>query len=84
MEGFYEEMNLQKKKSLLCCSCNPKKNAIKSHLEPLLHKRLALYSSKYENFIVLGDFNVGMDNSDMTNALLRNQHAIKILKINPA
>ena len=66
MEGFYEEMNLQKKKSLLCCSCNPKKNAIKSHLEPLLHKRLALYSSKYENFIVLGDFNVGMDNSDMT------------------
>ena len=31
-----------------------------------LHKGLALYSSKYENFIVLGDFNVGMDNSDMT------------------
>ena len=50
---------------LLCCSYNPNKNTIKSHIE-ILHKGLALYSSKYENFIVLGDFNVGMDNSDMT------------------
>ena len=64
MEGFYIEINLQKKKWLLCYSYNPNKNAIKSHLENL-HKGLALYSSKYENFIVLGDFNVGMDNSDM-------------------
>ena len=53
------------KKWLLCCSCNLNENTIKSHIE-ILHKGLALYSSKYENFIVLGDFNVGMDNSDMT------------------
>ena len=65
MEGFYVEINLQKKKWLLCCSYNPNKNTIKSHTE-ILHKGLALYSSKYENFIVLGDFNVVMDNSDMT------------------
>ena len=65
MEGFYVEINLQKKKWLLCCSYNPNKNAIKSHIE-ILQKGLALYSSKYENFIVLVDFNVGMDNSDMT------------------
>ena len=65
MEGFYVEINLQKKKWLLCCFCNPNKNAIKSHIE-ILHKGLALYSSKYENFIILGDFSVGMDNSDMT------------------
>ena len=65
MEGFYVEINLQKKKWLLCCSYNPNKNAIKSHLENP-HKGLALYSSKYENFMVLGDFKVGMDNSDMT------------------
>ena len=65
MEGFYVEINLQKKKWLLCCFCNPNKNAIKSHIE-ILHKGLALYSSKYENFIVLGDFNVDMDNSYMT------------------
>ena len=65
MEGFYVEINLQKKKWLLCCSYNPNKNTIKSHIE-ILHKGLALYSSKYENFIVLGDFNVDMDNSYMT------------------
>ena len=65
MEGFYVETNLQKKKWLLRCSCNPNNNAIKNHLE-ILHKGLALYSPKYENFIVLGDFDVGMDNSDMT------------------
>ena len=55
MEDFYVDINLQKKKWLLCCSYNPNKNAIKSRLE-FLHKGLALYSSKYENFIVLGDF----------------------------
>ena len=65
MKGFYVEINLQKKKWLLCCSCNPNKNAIKNHLE-ILYKGLALYSSKYENFIVLGDLNIGMVNSDMT------------------
>ena len=48
MEGFYVEINLQKKKWLLCCSYNPNNNAIKSHLENL-HKGLALYSSKYKN-----------------------------------
>ena len=61
MEGFYVEINLQKKKWLLCCSYNPDQNAIKSHIE-ILQKGLALYSSKYESFIVLGDFNVDMDN----------------------
>ena len=57
-------INCQKNK-WLCCSYNPNKNAIKRHLENL-HKGLHLYSSKYENSIVLGDFNVGMDNSDMS------------------
>ena len=65
MEGFCVEINLQKKNLLLCCSHNPNKNAIKSHTE-ILHKGLTLDSSKYENCIVLGDFNVGMGNSDMT------------------
>ena len=63
MEGFYVDINLQKKK-WLCCSYNPNENAIKSHLE-ILHKGLALYSSKYENFIYLGPFNVGVYNSHM-------------------
>ena len=65
MEGFYVEINPQKKKWLLCCSYNPNKNAIKSHIA-ILDKGLALHSSKYENFIVLGDINEGIDKSDMT------------------
>ena len=65
MEGLYVEINLQKKKCLLCCSYTPNRNVIKSHLE-ILHKGLASYSSKYENLIVLGDFNVAMNNSDIT------------------
>ena len=64
MEGFYVEINLQKKNG---CYVVPTTQIrmLKSHLETL-HKCLALYSSKYENLIVLGDFNIGMDNNDMT------------------
>ena len=65
VKGFYIEINVQRKKWLLRCFYNANKNVIKIHIE-ILHKGLALYSSQYENFIVLGDFNVAMDNSDMT------------------
>ena len=30
-----------------------------------LRKSLDLYSTQYENFVVLGDFNVEVDSSDM-------------------
>ena len=90
IEVFYVEINLHKKKWSLSSSYNPNKNTIKSHIV-MLHKGLALYSSKYENFIVLDDFNVGM--VVMTwrfsvirmnpNVLLRNQHAKKIPKTHP-
>ena len=63
-EGFYLEINLRKKKWLLCCSYNPNKNNIQFHLENLT-KSLAVYSSNYENLIILGDFNVSIDNSYM-------------------
>ena len=33
MEDFDVEINLQKKKWLLCCSYNPNKNTIKSHIK---------------------------------------------------
>ena len=36
---LYVQINLQKKEWLLCCSYNPNKNAIKSHIE-ILHKGL--------------------------------------------
>ena len=40
------------------------KNNIQFHLENLT-KSLALHSSNYENLIILGDFNVSIDNSYM-------------------
>ena len=63
-EGFYVEIILIKKKWLLCCSYNPNKNNIQFHFENLT-KRLVLYSSNYENLIILGNFNVSIDNSHM-------------------
>ena len=54
-EAFYIELNIRKKKSLLCCSYNPKKNLITKHLAEI-GKNLDIFSSKYDSFIILGDF----------------------------
>ena len=62
MEGFYVEINLRKTKWLLCCSYNPNRCKIDFHLENL-NRSLALYSSHYENFIIIGDFNVEANDS---------------------
>ena len=56
IEAFYVELNIRKKKWLLCCSYNPNKNSITNHLVEI-GKNNDLFSSKYENFILLGDFN---------------------------
>ena len=64
IEGFYVDINLRKKKWLLCCSCNPNKKNVQFHFENLT-KRLASYSSNYENLIIFGDLNVSIDNSYM-------------------
>ena len=61
-EGFSVEINLRKKKWLLCYFYNPNKNNTHFHLENLT-KSLVLPSSNYENLIILGDFNVSIDNS---------------------
>ena len=45
-EGFYIEINLRKKKWLLCDTYNPHRNNIGNHLDSL-SKNLALYSSAY-------------------------------------
>ena len=62
IEGFYSEINLPKKKWLICGSYNPHRTTIESHMDSL-NKNLALYSSTYENYIVLGDFNAEVDNN---------------------
>ena len=60
IEGFYVEMKLRSKNWLMNCSYNQNRNAIGNHLEAL-SDFLDFYSSSYNNFIILGDFNVGVE-----------------------
>ena len=73
-EYFFVEINLRKKKWLLCCSYNPHKNSISTHID-FLRRELDLHSSNYENFILLGDFN-----SEMTDANLKDFCNLYLLK----
>ena len=56
--GYYEKRNgyYKKKKWLLCCSYNPNKTFITKHFAEIGRNR-ELFSSKYDNSILLGDFN---------------------------
>ena len=60
IEGFYIEIKLRKKKWLICGSYNPHRTPIDGHMDSL-SKNLPFNSSRYENYIVLGDFNVEVD-----------------------
>ena len=57
-ESLQEQINGRK-------SYNPKKSNIRAHLE-CLNKSLALHLLKYEHFLVLGNFNVCVENSSMS------------------
>ena len=65
IEGFYVEIKLRKKKWLLCGTYNPHRNNVANHLDSF-SKNLALYSSAYDNYIVIGDFNVEADSKEMS------------------
>ena len=55
-ESFRIEINIRKKKWLLVCTYNLNKNLISNHLKEI-GKTLENYSSKYDNFILLGYLN---------------------------
>ena len=55
IEALFIEINLRKN-WLLCCSYIPYKNLIVAHLQEIL-VALDVLSSKYENIIIIGDFN---------------------------
>ena len=55
-EGIFVEINLRKKKRLLCCSYNPHKSNIANHLKNIC-KTLDKLNSTYDNLVLLGDFN---------------------------
>ena len=65
IEGFYVEINLRKKKWLLCGTYIPHRNNIAIHLDSL-SKKVALYSSAYDNYILIGDFNIEADSKEMS------------------
>ena len=60
-ESFFVEIILHKKKRLINCSYNPHKNNIKYHLETI-SRTLDTFSTKYENVLLLGDFDEAMKN----------------------
>ena len=55
-EGFFIELNLHKKKIQMCCSYNPAKSDISSHVS-IVGRSLDSYMSSYDNFLVTGDLN---------------------------
>lgn len=56
IEAVFVEITIRKFKWLICCSFNPRKADIEPHLKAL-DNHLDLQSSKYETFIIMGDFN---------------------------
>ena len=56
------EINLRKQKWLIYSSYNPNKHNISKHIEAL-SKSIDLFSSDYENILLMGDFNAGLDNA---------------------
>ena len=64
VESFYVEINFRNKKYLISCSYNPQKIMVSNHLATL-EKFLDLHSLKYEKVLILGDFNVGVNEQYM-------------------
>ena len=65
-ESCFVELNLKRKKWLISYSYNPKKSNIDSDLESFT-QNLDLFFSKYNNVLVLGDFNVSVEEANIKN-----------------
>ena len=66
LKAFFVEIIFHKKKWLVNCSYNPHKNSIKNHLE-IISRELDTFTTKYENMLLLGDFNACADDETMKN-----------------
>ena len=66
IESLSVEINLRKRKWSLNCWYSPHRNSISSHLE-CLNRVIDEHSKTYDNFIFIGDFNVGIDENSMKN-----------------
>ena len=56
IEEFFIELNLRRKKLLLCCSYDPKYSQISHNLREI-GQDLDVLTPKYDNIILMGDFN---------------------------
>ena len=63
-ESFYVELNLRNEKWLINCSHNPNKTMICNHLDAL-STYLDLHATTYEKILILGDFNLGIEEQHM-------------------
>ena len=64
IEGIIFELTFHKKKGLLSCSYNLDISTFTDHVE-ILRRNLDLYSTQYENIIIICDFNTSMNHSCM-------------------
>ena len=64
IESFSVELNLRNEKWLINCSYNPNKIMICNHLDAL-STYVDLHSTTYEKILILGDFNVGIEEQYM-------------------
>ena len=62
IESLFIELKLRNKKWLLCCSQNSHRRFISNHLIDI-GKNLDLLSTNYDNILMLGHFNVEVENS---------------------
>ena len=65
VENTFIEINLRSKKRLLSCSYNPHLTLLNNHVQNI-SRGLDFYSSKYHNFISIGDFNTETSNATIS------------------
>ena len=80
IEAFFIEILLKSCKWLICCSYNPNRINVATHLDEI-GKALDTYSRKYENTLLIGDFNVEPNEANMKTFC--NQYKLKSLNKEP-
>ena len=78
IKSFYVELSLRNEKWSVNCSYNPNKAMICNHLDTL-STFLDLQSTTYEKILILGDFNVGIEEQHMK-ALCNNYSLTNLIK----
>ena len=80
IEAFFIEILLKSCKWLICCSCNPDRINVATHLDEI-GKALDTYSRKYENTLLIGNLNVEPNEANMKTFC--NKYKLKSLNKEP-